>query len=210
MKKFWDDAVRRHLGEDGGQAGRACLGGGLGRRPEIACMATLVMLMNFGFLVFGVTDYVAHRFTLHYGATIPGEPRREEEIAACARVGERLAQWVVVYCDGRASCIRSRCVGEEGLAATEAAGVDPCRHKVRTAHDDDYAAQTHCLEHRSGGSCRSVSAQVVSPSGAYLWPRGRYRGAGLDDIAPLLDDLNLPPHVDSLWRSFLESRNAAR
>ena len=56
--------------------------------------------MNFGFLVFGVTDYAAHRFTLHYGATIPGEPRLEEEVAACERLGERLAQWVAVYCDG--------------------------------------------------------------------------------------------------------------
>jgi NAD(P)H dehydrogenase (quinone) len=57
--------------------------------------------MNFGFLVFGVTDYVGKRFTLHYGAVVAGEPRTESEMAACERLGERLAQWVAVFVDGR-------------------------------------------------------------------------------------------------------------
>jgi NAD(P)H dehydrogenase (quinone) len=57
--------------------------------------------MNYGFLVFGVTDYVAKGFTLHYGATVAGEPREEKEIEACRRLGQRLAEWVAVYIDGR-------------------------------------------------------------------------------------------------------------
>jgi len=60
-----------------------------------------MMLMNFGFLTFGVTDYVGKKFTLHYGAVTAREPRSEEEIAACHRLGKRLAQWVAVYADGR-------------------------------------------------------------------------------------------------------------
>jgi NAD(P)H dehydrogenase (quinone) len=57
--------------------------------------------MNFGFLVFGVTDYVGNKFTLHYGAVVAGEPRADAEMAACERLGERLAQWVAVFVDGR-------------------------------------------------------------------------------------------------------------
>jgi NAD(P)H dehydrogenase (quinone) len=63
-------------------------------------MTVLTVLMNFGFLVFGVTDYVGKQFTLHYGAVLAGEPRSENEIASCQRLGERLAQWVAVYMDG--------------------------------------------------------------------------------------------------------------
>jgi hypothetical protein len=32
----------------------------------------------------------------------------------------------------------------------------------------------------------------------------------LDEVARLLDELNLPPHLHSLWSRFLESRRAAR
>ena len=41
------------------------------------------------------------KFTLHYGAVVAGEPRTEEEREACMRLGERLAQYVVVLYDGR-------------------------------------------------------------------------------------------------------------
>jgi len=43
---------------------------------------------------------VGKQFTLHYGAVLAGEPRSENEIASCQRLGERLAQWVAVYMDG--------------------------------------------------------------------------------------------------------------
>jgi hypothetical protein len=31
----------------------------------------------------------------------------------------------------------------------------------------------------------------------------------LDEVASLLDDLNLSPHLEDLWRRFLESRDAS-
>jgi hypothetical protein len=36
------------------------------------------------------------------------------------------------------------------------------------------------------------------------------RTLNLDEVALLLDDLALPPHLYSLWHSFLETRHAAR
>jgi NAD(P)H dehydrogenase (quinone) len=36
-------------------------------------------MMNFGKLVFGVTDYVAPKMSPHYGAVCTGEPRTEAE-----------------------------------------------------------------------------------------------------------------------------------
>ena len=102
MKRFWDEICDDIFAKVDGKIGCAfSSSGGWGGGAEIACMSTLILLMNFGFLTFGVTDYVAHRFTLHYGAVLAGEPRAEQEIAACQRLGERLAQWVAVYVDGR-------------------------------------------------------------------------------------------------------------
>ncbi|HEY64965.1 MAG TPA: flavodoxin family protein [Caldilineae bacterium] len=102
MKRFWDEAAREIWGKvDGKIACAFSSSGGWGGGAELTCLSLLTVLMNFGFLVFGVTDYVARQFTLHYGAVLAGEPRAEREIAACARLGERLAQWVAVYVDGR-------------------------------------------------------------------------------------------------------------
>jgi NAD(P)H dehydrogenase (quinone) len=61
-----------------------------------------MVLINFGFLTFGVTDYVSKLMTLHYGAVAVREPREEETKAACRMLGQRLAEWVAVYVDGRA------------------------------------------------------------------------------------------------------------
>jgi len=58
-------------------------------------------MMNFGFLVFGVTDYSGQQFTAHHGAVQAGEPTEGKEIEACRRLGRRLAEWVAVYFDGR-------------------------------------------------------------------------------------------------------------
>ncbi len=102
MKRFWDETVADLWGRvDGKIACAFSSSGGWGGGAELTCMALLTVLMNFGFLVFGVTDYVGKQFTLHYGAVIAGEPRSEAEKAACERLGERLAQWVAVFVDGR-------------------------------------------------------------------------------------------------------------
>ncbi len=101
MKKFWDEMVDL-WGKIDGKIGCAfSSSGGWGGGNEIACMSILTVLMNYGFLVFGVTDYVGDKFTLHYGAVTAGEPRKDEEIKACRRLGERLAQWVLIYVDGK-------------------------------------------------------------------------------------------------------------
>jgi len=97
MKRFWDDTARDLWGHVDGKIGCAfSSAGGIGGGAEIACLSLLVMLINFGFLVFGVTDYVAPGWTLHYGAVNSGAPHQEQEKNACRRLGERLAQWVAV------------------------------------------------------------------------------------------------------------------
>ena len=102
MKRFWDEVSKSLWGKVDGKIGCAfSSSGGWGGGAELACLSTLTVLMNFGFLVFGVTDYVDNQFTLHYGAVVAGEPRQKKEVAACERLGERLAEWVAVFVDGR-------------------------------------------------------------------------------------------------------------
>ncbi len=102
MKAFWD-GITDIWGQVDGKIGCAfSSSGGWGGGNELACLSILVLLINYGFLVFGLPDYVGKQFTLHYGAVLAGEPRREVEIAACQRLGKRLAQWVAFYADGRA------------------------------------------------------------------------------------------------------------
>ncbi|RUM58962.1 MAG: flavodoxin family protein, partial [Persephonella sp.] len=68
MKKFWDDMADL-WGEIDGKIGCAfSSSGGWGGGNEITCLNILTILMNYGFLVFGITDYVGDKFTLHYGA----------------------------------------------------------------------------------------------------------------------------------------------
>jgi NAD(P)H dehydrogenase (quinone) len=102
MKRFWDERAGETWGRVDGKIG--CVfssSGGWGGGAELTCQALMTILMNFGILVFGVPDYVAKQFTLHYGAVLAGEPRAEREIASCRCLGERLAQWVAFYVDGR-------------------------------------------------------------------------------------------------------------
>jgi NAD(P)H dehydrogenase (quinone) len=102
MKRFWDETVGGLWGRLDGKIGCAFASqGGLGGGAELTCQSLLLVLMNFGFLVFGVTDYVAKGVTLHYGAICAGEPRSPEMQDACRRLGERLADWVAVYADRR-------------------------------------------------------------------------------------------------------------
>ncbi|MEZ5277313.1 MAG: flavodoxin family protein [Opitutaceae bacterium] len=103
MKKFWDEEVRPVWADVDGKIGCAFSSqGGWGGGAELTCQVLMTVMMNFGFLVFGVTDYAGHQFTLHYGAIQAGEPREEKERESCLRLGQRLAEWVAVYVDGRA------------------------------------------------------------------------------------------------------------
>jgi NAD(P)H dehydrogenase (quinone) len=103
MKRFWDETAVDLWGKIDGKIGCAfSSSGGIGGGSEIACMSVLTILMNFGLLVFGVTDYVTKGWTLHYGAITAGEPREEKELEACRVLGARLAQWVAVLAENRA------------------------------------------------------------------------------------------------------------
>ena len=68
MKRFWDEAMFDHWGKvDGKIACAFSSSGGWGGGAEIACQSLQMVLMNFGFLVFGVTDYAGKTMTCHYG-----------------------------------------------------------------------------------------------------------------------------------------------
>lgn len=100
VKKFWDSISDDCWGKIDGKIGCAfSSAGGLGGGAELACMALLTILMNYGLLVFGVTDYVAKGRTLHYGAALFGEPRTQAEKDICVRLGQRLAEFVSFYVD---------------------------------------------------------------------------------------------------------------
>lgn len=102
MKNFWDELGSEYWGKIDGRIGCAfSTSGGWGGGAELTCQSLLTVLLNFGFLVFGVPDYVGEQFTLHYGAVMAGEPRNQAEKDACLKLGERLGQWVAAYRDGR-------------------------------------------------------------------------------------------------------------
>ena len=102
MKRFWDEVMGPHwMKVDGKIACAFSSAGGWGGGNEIACQSIMTVLMNFGFLTFGVTDYAAKMMTLHYGAVAAREPRTEDVQAACRKLGQRLAEWVAVFADGR-------------------------------------------------------------------------------------------------------------
>ena len=100
MKKFWDDLGDELWGKVDGKLGCAFSSSvGWGGGAELTCQSILTVLVNFGFLVFGLPDYVGKQLTLHYGAVIAGEPRTEQEREACRRLGKRLALWVSMMTD---------------------------------------------------------------------------------------------------------------
>lgn len=102
MKRFWDDEVNELWGKIDGKIGCAfSSSGGWGGGAEIACMSMLTVLMNYGFLVFGVPDYVSRGKTLHYGAVHAGEPRNESSKNACLLLGKRLSEWVLKLVEGQ-------------------------------------------------------------------------------------------------------------
>ena len=101
MKKFWDEEMGPHWMKIDGKIGCAfSSAGGWGGGMELACQSILTVLMNFGFLVFGVTDYVSRDMTLHYGAVSAKAPEDEQARAACRVLGRRLAEWTATYVHG--------------------------------------------------------------------------------------------------------------
>lgn len=102
MKRFFDETLGPcWMKVDGKVACAFSSAGGWGGGMELACQALLTMLMNFGFLVFGVTDYAGRSMTAHYGAVAAKEPRCDETQDSCRMLGKRLAEWVAVLVEGR-------------------------------------------------------------------------------------------------------------
>src|SRR5262249_16363255 len=102
MKRFWDETMMSHwMKVDGKIACAFSSSGGWGGGNGLACQSILTVLINFGFLVFGVTDYAGNLKTLHYGAVTAREPRSDDDRNACRIIGKRLAEWVAVFADGR-------------------------------------------------------------------------------------------------------------
>lgn len=102
MKRFWDETMLEHwMKVDGKIACAFSSAGAWGGGMEMACQSLLTVLVNFGFLVFGVTDYVGKLTTLHYGAVTAREPRSEDDRAACVQLGKRLAEWTALFVHGR-------------------------------------------------------------------------------------------------------------
>lgn len=101
MKKFWEDLLPDWQKIDGKLGCAFSSEGGWGGGAELTCQTLMTIMLNYGFLVFGVTDYSGKQFTAHYGSTQAGEPRQEKEVESCRRLGKRLAEWVAVFMDGR-------------------------------------------------------------------------------------------------------------
>jgi NAD(P)H dehydrogenase (quinone) len=101
MKKFWEDMLPDWQRWDGKIGCAFSSQGGWGGGGELTCQSLMTVMMNYGFLVFGVTDYSGHEFTAHHGAVQAGEPKEDKEIESCRRLGGRLAEWVAVFVDGR-------------------------------------------------------------------------------------------------------------
>lgn len=100
MKKFWDEEMEPYWMSLDGKIGCAFSSAGAwGGGSEITCQALNTILMNFGFLTFGLTDYVSKTASAHYGAIAVREPREEEVKEACRKLGERLSEWVGAFID---------------------------------------------------------------------------------------------------------------
>ncbi len=120
MKRFWDEVMNEHwMKLDGKIACAFSSAGGWGGGMELTCQSLLTVLMNFGFLVFGVTDYATKLHTLHYGAVTARAPRTEDAQTACRVLGRRLAEWVAVFVHGRAKEHPSRKMSERGMPGQE-------------------------------------------------------------------------------------------
>jgi NAD(P)H dehydrogenase (quinone) len=105
MKRWWDEVAINAWSKIDGKIGCAfSSSGGIGGGTELTCMSLLLVMQNFGMLTFGIPDYVAPGFTLHYGSVVAGKPDEEREKESCRRLGRRLAEWVAVIFHARNDC----------------------------------------------------------------------------------------------------------
>jgi len=89
LKKFFDESTCV-WGKVEDKVGCAfSTSGGMGGGSEMTCLSILSVLLNYGMLVFGVTDYAAPGITAHYGAVAVQKPT-EDELASCRILGAKL------------------------------------------------------------------------------------------------------------------------
>ncbi|MFW6026537.1 MAG: flavodoxin family protein [Candidatus Woesearchaeota archaeon] len=94
LKKFFDSITKEAWSEVKGKIGTAfATSGGLGGGNEMAVLSILNLLMNYGYLVFGLPDYAAPEVTAHYGAVAVGEPD-QDELKSCRMLGQQMAEYV--------------------------------------------------------------------------------------------------------------------
>jgi NAD(P)H dehydrogenase (quinone) len=94
LKKWFDDGQKVAWGKVDGHIGAAfSSSGGLGGGNETAVFSILNGLMNYGFMVFGLTEYAGKGVTAHYGAVAVGDPK-ELELKACRSLGKRAGEYV--------------------------------------------------------------------------------------------------------------------
>jgi len=93
LKKFFDEATCT-WGKVEDKVGCAfSSSGGLGGGNEMTCLSLLSVMVNYGMLVFGLTEYSAPGVTAHYGAVAVAKPS-DEELAACRLLGQKLVRHV--------------------------------------------------------------------------------------------------------------------
>ncbi|PNV80629.1 MAG: flavodoxin, partial [Dictyoglomus turgidum] len=94
LKKFFDESVSTAWGKVKGKIGAAfASSGGLGGGNEATLYSILTILMNYGYLVFGLPDYSAPGVTAHYGAVSVGHPKEAEQ-KACRLLGKQMAEYI--------------------------------------------------------------------------------------------------------------------
>jgi NAD(P)H dehydrogenase (quinone) len=102
MKKWWDEQPLENWGQRDGRIGCVFTSAGAwGGGQELTCVTLLSILINYGFLVFGLTDYTGVKFSAHYGAISAGAPQDDREQEACRRLGRRLSEWAACLIEGR-------------------------------------------------------------------------------------------------------------
>ena len=102
MKCWWDALPPSGWGTLDGKIGCAFSScGAWGGGSELTCMTLMTIMMNYGFLTFGVTDYVDKQFSPHYGSVSASSPEDERVQKSCHRLGRRLAEWASTLIHGR-------------------------------------------------------------------------------------------------------------
>ena len=94
LKRFFDESAHIAWNKVKGKiVGAFSSSGGLGGGNEMTLLSILSMLMNYGYLVFGLPDYSGPGVTGHYGAVTVGKPGHLE-LEVCRILGRQIARYV--------------------------------------------------------------------------------------------------------------------